>query len=72
MYLFFKRQVLLTNNEFIGFAGVADDGKPYTAAGYANGPGFEYHRVANNTVQPRLNLTEVDTSEFSVSVLNLT
>lgn len=44
------------NNPIMGFAGVADDGKPYTTLGYMNGPGAKVDEV-------RADLTDVDTSD---------
>ena len=34
-----------------------DDGKPFTGMMYTNGPGFEYHRMVNETEISRKDLT---------------
>lgn len=44
------------NNDILGIAGVADDGKPYTTLGYMNGPGARLD-------EPRADLSEVDTTD---------
>ena len=52
-----------------GIAEIADDGKPFTTASYANGPGYVKHRVNNNDeLEPRMNLSDVDTCKFSVEI----
>ena len=48
--------------------GVADDNKPYTSAGYTNGPGYLDHRTSEGQWQPRMNLTDVDVSECTLTV----
>ena len=53
-----------------GLGGVADDDKPYTSAGYTNGPGYLDHRTFNGSEdqwQPRMNLTGVDASECTLN-----
>ena len=45
---------------------VGDDGKPYATLSYANGPGYENHRMDKDGNEiPRINLTEIDTAVLS-------
>lgn len=44
-------------NPLLGFAGTADDGKPYTTLGYMNGPGARLD-------EPRADLSQIDTTDI--------
>jgi len=46
-----------------GVLELGDDGKPYLTLSYANGPGFNNHRMVNGSEIPRIDLTTVDTTE---------
>ena len=58
MFLISSGLVVDTNNVIT----LATDGKPYLIIGYANGPGYGYHRTEDGEEVPRDDLSNTTTT----------